>query len=146
MGCRKGFVAHVKKVNPKLQVIYCMLARENLASRELSATLPDRVEIVHFVKLLASNSRRFQELCSLCETCCCCYPTPYEGWGHGGRPWSPRTQATPQGLDQRVAKEQAVQRVRSWTVQNEMRDVLGQVSTGAAGKIIGCVNPKEIRI
>ena len=29
------------------------------------------------------------------------YPTPSEGWGHGGRPWSPRRRATPQGLDQR---------------------------------------------
>ena len=29
---------------------------------------------------------------------------------------------------QRVAQEQATQRVRSWTVQNEVRGVLGQVS------------------
>ena len=29
------------------------------------------------------------------------YPTPSERWGHGGRPWSPRSRATPQGLDQR---------------------------------------------
>ena len=29
------------------------------------------------------------------------YPTPSEGWGHGGRPWNPRSWATPQGLDQR---------------------------------------------
>ena len=29
------------------------------------------------------------------------YPTPSEGWGHGGRPWSPRSRETPQGLDQR---------------------------------------------
>ena len=29
------------------------------------------------------------------------YPTPSEEWGHGGRPWSPRSRATPQGLDQR---------------------------------------------
>ena len=29
------------------------------------------------------------------------YPTPSEGWGHGGRPWSPSSQATLQGLDQR---------------------------------------------
>ena len=29
------------------------------------------------------------------------YPTPSEGWGYGGRPWSPRSRATPQGLDQR---------------------------------------------
>ena len=28
-------------------------------------------------------------------------PTPSEGWGHGGRPWSPRSRATPQGLDHR---------------------------------------------
>ena len=33
---------------------------------------------------------------------------------------------------QRVAQERAVQRVRSWTVQNEMRGVLGRVSEGAA--------------
>ena len=30
------------------------------------------------------------------------YPTPSEGWGHGGTPWSPRSRATPQGLDQRL--------------------------------------------
>ena len=29
------------------------------------------------------------------------YPTPSEGWRHGGRPWSPRSRATPQGMDQR---------------------------------------------
>ena len=29
------------------------------------------------------------------------YPTPSEGWGYGGRPWSPRSWTTPQGLDQR---------------------------------------------
>ena len=28
--------------------------------------------------------------------CCCCYPTPSEGWGYGGRPWAPL-----QGLGQR---------------------------------------------
>ena len=46
---------------------------------------------------------------------------------------------------QRVAKEQAVQRVRSWTVQNEMRGALGQVSTGAARRILDCDNPREIK-
>ena len=30
------------------------------------------------------------------------YPTPSEGWGHGGRPWSPRSRATFLGLDQRL--------------------------------------------
>ena len=36
-------------------------------------------------------------------------------------------------------------RVRSWTVQNEMRDVLGRVSTGAAGRILDSANPRDIR-
>ena len=31
----------------------------------------------------------------------------------------------------RVAKERPAQGVRSWTVQNEMRDVLGQMSPSA---------------
>ena len=45
---------------------------------------------------------------------------------------------------QKVAKERAAQRVRSWTVQNEMRDVLGRVSTGAAGRILNSANPGEV--
>ena len=34
---------------------------------------------------------------------------------------------------------------RSWTIQNEMRGVLGRVSTVAAGKILDSANPREIR-
>ena len=41
---------------------------------------------------------------------------------------------------QKIAKEQAVQRVRSWTVQNEVRSVLGRVSAGAARKILDSAN------
>ena len=37
------------------------------------------------------------------------------------------------------------QRVQSWTVQNEMGGVLGQVSTGAAGRVLDSANPREIR-
>ena len=33
------------------------------------------------------------------------YLTPSKGWGHGGRPWSLRSQATPQGLDQRSYRD-----------------------------------------
>ena len=46
---------------------------------------------------------------------------------------------------QRVAKERTAQRVRSWTVQNEMRGVLGRVYAGAAGRILDSADPKEIR-
>ena len=45
----------------------------------------------------------------------------------------------------KVAKKRAAQRVRSWTVQNEMRGVLGQVCAGAAGRILDSANPREIR-
>ena len=46
---------------------------------------------------------------------------------------------------QRVAKERAAQRVRSWTLHNEMRVVLGRVSAGAAGRILDSANLREIR-
>ena len=46
---------------------------------------------------------------------------------------------------QKIAKERATQRVRSWTVQIEMRGVLGPVSEGAAGRILDSANPREIR-
>ena len=46
---------------------------------------------------------------------------------------------------QRVAKERAAQRVRSWTVQNEMRCVLGRLSAGAAGRILDSANPRKVR-
>ena len=46
---------------------------------------------------------------------------------------------------QRVAKEQAEQKVRRWTVQNEMRGVLGKVSAGAAERTLNSANPEEIR-
>ena len=45
----------------------------------------------------------------------------------------------------RVAKEQAAQRVRSWTVQNEMRGVLERVSPGAAGRILDSDNSRETK-
>ena len=46
---------------------------------------------------------------------------------------------------QKIAIEQETQRVHSWTVQNEMRGVLGQVSTSAAKRILGSTNSREIR-
>ena len=46
---------------------------------------------------------------------------------------------------QRVAKERAAQRVCNWTVQNEIKGVLGRVSAGAAGKILDFADPEEIR-
>ena len=68
----------------------------------------------------------------------------------GGRPWSPRSRETLQGLDQRLYRDRESPksergRVRSWTVQNEMRGVLGRMSTGAERRILDYANPREIR-
>ena len=46
---------------------------------------------------------------------------------------------------QSVVKERTAQRVRSWTVQNEMRGVLGRVSAGAAETILDFAKLKVIR-
>ena len=63
MGCRKKFVAHVKKVS--VQAIHYMLLQENLTSRQLSATLhgvmKDVTKIANFLKARGLNSRLFQE-------------------------------------------------------------------------------------
>ena len=45
--------------------------------------------------------------------------------------------------DRRETKSR--QRVRSWTVHNEMRGVLGRVSAGAAGSILDSANLRDIR-
>ena len=45
---------------------------------------------------------------------------------------------------QTVAKKGAARRIRSWTVHDEMRGVLGQVSAGAAGRSLDSANPREI--
>ena len=45
---------------------------------------------------------------------------------------------------QKIVKERATHRVPSWTVQNEMRGVLGRVSASAAGRIFGSANPREV--
>ena len=46
---------------------------------------------------------------------------------------------------QKISKERAVQRVRSWTVENEMRSALGLVSAGAAERILDSSNPRVTR-
>ena len=58
----------------------------------------------------------------------------------GNSPW-PRAEVLKR---QRVAKERAAQRVRSWTGKNKIRGVLGRVSTGTARRILDSANPREI--
>ena len=46
---------------------------------------------------------------------------------------------------QKITKERAAQRVCSWTVQNEMKGVLGRVSTSAARRILDSADLEEIK-
>ena len=46
---------------------------------------------------------------------------------------------------QRVAKVRAAQRVRSWTVQNKMKNVLERMATDAAWRILDFANSREVR-
>ena len=80
---------------------------------------------------------------------CCCYPAPSEKWGIAEDHRAPEAGQLPRawirGRKDRVAKERAAQRVRSWKVQNKLRGVLRRVSSGAAGWILDSANPEEIR-
>ena len=58
------------------------------------------------------------------------YPTPSEGWGHGGGPWSPEARQLSRVWTRGPRETESRQRVRSWTVQNEIRGVLGRVPAG----------------
>ena len=44
----------------------------------------------------------------------------------------------------KIAKKQATQRVRSWTVQNEMRSFLVRVFASAARRIFDSANSREV--
>ena len=78
-------------------------------------------------------------------------PDSFRGIGVWRKIMEPQKPGNSPGLEpelverQRVAKEQAVPRVCSWTVQNEVRDALGRVSASTAGRILDFANPEEIR-
>ena len=72
-------------------------------------------------------------------------PDPFQGMGAWWKTMEPQKPSDSLRPGPMVAKERAAQRVRSWTVQNEMRGVLGRVSAGAAGRILESANPEEIK-
>ena len=97
------------------------------------------------------NCHRFKLFSSFWNLRCCCWlPDLFRGMGAWRKTMEPQKPGNSPGSGpevierQRVAKEWAAQRVRSWTVQNEMRSVLGRVSTGAARRILDSTNPREI--
>ena len=46
---------------------------------------------------------------------------------------------------QKAVKEQAAPKVHSWTMQKEMRNVLGRVPTSAAGRILDSANSRDVK-
>ena len=56
----------------------------------------------------------------------------------------PRTWTRGRRERQKTAKGRTTQRVRNWTVQNEMKGVLGRVSASATQRILDSANPREI--
>ena len=49
------------------------------------------------------------------------------------------------GHKETESRQRAVQRVRSWTVPNEMRGVLGRVSAGATKRIRDYADSRKIK-
>ena len=67
LGVRRGFTARVRQINPSVQVIHCLLHRENLAAQHLSlnlsAVMKEVVGVVNFIKASDVDSRLFEQLC-----------------------------------------------------------------------------------
>ena len=63
----KGLFGHVKKVNPDIKWMHCIIHREALASKkmspELSAVMDDAVKIINFIQSRPLNHRLFETLC-----------------------------------------------------------------------------------
>lgn len=62
-----GLLGRVKKVNPDIKWMHCIIHREALASKrmipELSAVLDDAVKVINFIQSRPMNHRLFQNLC-----------------------------------------------------------------------------------
>ena len=67
LDARRGFTARVRQINPSVQVIHCLLHRENFAAQhlslDLSAVMKEVVGVVNFIKASDVNSRLFEQLC-----------------------------------------------------------------------------------
>ena len=118
-------------------------------------------ELLHFVQLILYTLSVSKNLTSIrlplfvsMDTILCdlmlLLPDPFRGmraWRKTMEPQKPSNCPRP-ALEvverQRVVKERATQRVRSRTVQNDIRGVLERVSACAAGRILNSANPEEI--
>ena len=67
LGAREGFNARVKQANPNVEVVHCLLHREDLAAQhlwlDLLAVMQEVVAVVNFIKSSAVNSCLFKQMC-----------------------------------------------------------------------------------
>ena len=67
LGARQGFTARGKQLNPNVQVVHCLLHRENLGAQHLSPKLSlvmqEIVAVLNFTKSSAVNSCLFEKVC-----------------------------------------------------------------------------------
>ena len=67
LGAWHGFTGRVGQINPRVQVVHCLLHCENLAAQhlplDLSAVMKEVVGVFNFIKASAVNSRLFEQLC-----------------------------------------------------------------------------------
>ena len=75
---------------------------------------------------------------------------PFRGMGAWRKTMEPQRPGNSPGSGpevverQRISKKRAMQRVRCWNAQNEIRGVLVRVSAVAAGRILDSANSREI--
>ncbi|XP_068204554.1 SCAN domain-containing protein 3-like [Palaemon carinicauda] len=66
-GRYKGFIAHLKKAVPEVFCIYCVIHRQHLVAKKLSARLHDAliavIQVVNHIKSNSLRDRLFHELC-----------------------------------------------------------------------------------
>ena len=78
-------------------------------------------------------------------------PDPFQGMGAWQKTMEPQKLGNSPGSGTEVEERDREspkskrRRVRCWTVQNDMRGVLGRVPTGATGRILDSANPRKIR-
>ena len=66
-GRLNGLMAHIKKVNPNVEWLHCIIHREAFASKkmssELNEVLNDAVKVINFIQFRPLNHRLFQSFC-----------------------------------------------------------------------------------
>ena len=67
LASRSGFIARIKQKSPNAVGTHCVIHREALASKTLTAAMKDKlaiaIRVVNFVKASATNTRLFNHLC-----------------------------------------------------------------------------------